>query len=311
MIATSSADAVSLNTIFPSTAVSDAFEAVTNGMHNPEALEQLYAEGTDSAEWVNMIHAIKAFYSQDFDAMDRLLQTVPQASKAAALKNVLYHMSGRSRSEEQLSYHEKKLSKRVTEDSRFLSSAIEQLKESIEYGEELFTETVSLLIKEVKKSPEAAERLTLWSFRICIENGFDDEALADNIMMLFGQAEGLRLIALSLIETEPESALICFTRSLIKKLVDRNILTDETTAYLKIIGALISACRDDDPVLLDLSEMLTMLESEIAIFNLHIDCRSSNPAIRVAALIEALTGKSSELPAAPEPRGEAVQLELF
>ncbi|MDC7225304.1 MAG: hypothetical protein PQJ61_00910 [Spirochaetales bacterium] len=333
MIATGSANAVSLNTIFPSIAVSDAFEAVTNGMHNPEVLERLADEGRESADWINMINAIQAFYKQDFMLMCRWLDEVPDDCLAGSLKKVLRHMSGDTPAEN-LGFYEEKLAKRITEDSRFLSSAIEQLKESIEYGEELFVETVSLLIKEVKKSPAAAESLALWSFRICIENDFDDETLADNIIMLFGQAEGLRLIGLSLLETEPESALICFTRSLIKKLVDRTLSKEDAEAALEIIGTLISACHPDDPVLIDISEMLTMLESELILFfNLGKMPRRNDPAGRVSAMLDLLSGRSADAAAEDEvdveyesasetttvtkepsvsiPKGEAVQLELF
>ena len=315
MIATSPADAVSSNSVFPSTVISDAFEAVTNGMHNPEALERLSTLNEDSAEWVNVIDAIRAFYAQNFDLMEKLLLLIPDDSKAGRLKRVLFHMAGCADTDEKLSFHEEKLAKRVTEDSRFLSSAIEQLRESIEYGEELFSETVSLLIKEVKKNPGAAERLALWSLRLCSERDFDDEALSDNLIMLFGQAEGLRLIGLSLIESEPDSALICFTRSLINKLTDRVISANETAAYLEIIAALISACPADAPVLLDISEMLTMLESEMAVFfSLEQPRRDISPGERVAVMINLLNGLKSGSnipPAQPKTPHTAVQLELF
>ena len=284
-------------------------------MHNPEALAQLAAEGADAAEWVNMINAIRAFYNQDFALMNELLNTVPDECTAGSLKGILGMMSGTVPAAGKLSYHEEKLVKRVTEDSRFLSSAIGQLMESIEYGEELFIETVSLLIKEVKKSPSAAERLALWSFKTCIDNNFDDEALADNIIMLFGQAEGLRLIGLSLLETEPESALICFTRSLIKRLVDRMTGREEAAAFLEIIGALISVCRTDAPVLLDISEILTMLESELVLFfTLDELPEYPEPAMRVSVMLESLIGSGTDNLSAIEHKaeiGEAIQLELF
>lgn len=318
MIATGTAQAVSLNTPFPSTTVSDAFEAVTNGMNTPEALGQLEAQAVnkETAEWVDVIHAIQAFYSQDFKKMDNLLNRIPAESTAGSLKNVLYQMSGMQKETVKLTYPEEKLYRRITENSRFLSSAVRQLKESIEYGEDLFAENASLLIKETKhKTPEAAERLALWSFSACIENGFDDEALADNILMLFGQAEGLRIIALSLIEKEPESALICFTRSLIRKLVDRTTGREETVGYLEIIEALITACPEEDPSIIDITELLSMLESELNIFfSLEAAAKSSHPVQKVADMKNRLAG---EPPAAateektPAAVKEVVQLELF
>ena len=288
-------------------------------MHNPEALEQLSTLGDDSTDWVNTIHAIRAFYSQDFGRMEQLLSEVPGNCPAGKLKKVLFLMAGIEQEETSLNYHEERLVKRVTEDSRFLKSAIEQLRESLEYGEDLFIETVSLLIKEIKKSPEAAERLVLWSFKICEERGFSDEALSDNVIMLFGQAEGLRLIGLSLIETEPDSSLICFIRSFIRKLVDKTTNENEAAAYLKIIAALISACPPDAPVLVDISEMLSMLESELVLyFGLDEPQRSTSPADRVSILLKMLVGMDSDAAAAagdvPEQAKTArpaVQLELF
>ena len=323
---------ITSKTTFPSTIISDAFEAVTNGMYNPEAFAQLEQAcvGTDSEneQWKNLIYAIRAFYDQDFVQMDSLLQTIDKESTAASLKRVLYHMSGLRISTEKLSYHEDKLAKRITEDSRFLKSAIDDLNESILYGEDLFIETASMLIKELKQNtPEAAERLALWSFGICVEMDFDDEALADNILMLFGQAEGLRLIALSLLESEPESALICFTRSLIKRIVDQTAGKDDAAAYLEIIEALISTCTDNDPVLLDISELLAMLETEFNLFfgfNNSTSC--SKPADKIAEMKKTLAGDGlkaviPQLSASAaetvehnrntSTSGTAVQLELF
>lgn len=290
-------------------------------MHNVEAfiaLENLADDAINNA-WKNLIYSIQAFYSQDFIKMELFLSRIPDDSEPARLKKPLFYMAGFLSEDEKLSFREEKLVKRVTENSRFLKSAIEQLKESIDYGEDLFAETASLLIKELKpKAPEAAERLALWCFRICSENDFDDEILADNILLLFGQAEGLRLIGLSLIETEPDSALVCFTRSLIKKVSDKKTGREETSAYLEIIRALLSACAEEDPVLIDINEMLSMLESELKIFfGIKTELEPGSPLEKISSLIAAMTREpasektvSSERKPAPAVR-DAVQLELF
>ena len=304
---------------FPSMVISDAFEAATNGMHNIDAfnnLEKLPDEGTNG-HWKNLIYAIQAFYRQDFAGMDIRLGKIPDDSEAACLKKVLYYMAGFLDKSTKLSFHEEKLVKKITEHTRFLKSAAGQLNESIEYGEELFAETASLLIKEIKgKSPEAASRLALWSFRTCQEKDFDDEALSDNILMLFGQAEGLRLIGLSLIESEPDSALICFTRSLIKRVSDQKIEREEAAAYLEVIQALLTACREGDPVLTDISEMVLMLESEL---NLFFDISTGHPGQSYHDKIDRLISALSDIPQPVKVEikkktpaaAEAVQLELF
>ncbi len=309
---------------FPSTVISDAFEAATNGMHNPEAFARLESLEADQ-NWKNIIYAIRAFYNQDFGLMNNLLISVDPGSDAGRLVRVLRHMAGTEDYSGKLTKSEERLALRVTENTRFLNSAVRQLKESIDYGEELFTETASLLIKEVKqKTPVAAGRLALWSFRICIEKGFDDEALADNILMLFGQAEGLRLIALSLMETEPESALICFTRSLIRRIMDKTINKTDAAAYMEVIEALLTACAENDPVIIDISELLSMLESELNLyFGFPSISMDTSPAAKISAMIKHLTISSdpvyTEELQEPEPAEvklarvskNAVQLELF
>ncbi|MBI9109201.1 MAG: hypothetical protein JEZ04_20820 [Spirochaetales bacterium] len=251
------------------TIVSDAFEAVTNGMHNPEAMIRL--EKLEKAEsfdqWKLLIRAVDAFYSQDFQTLEDCLEKIPSDSLAGSLKPVLYHMSGQKQLNRKPTFNEEKLIKRVTEDSRFLVSAAAQLTESIEYSGDLFIETASLLIKEIKvNNPEASERLALWCFSVCFEYSFDEEPLADNVLMLYGQAEGLRLIALSLMEEDPESSLICFTRALIKRLIDKSIEKDEAGAWLDIIDTLMTACPPSNPILVDMSELLSMLGTELSLY---------------------------------------------
>jgi len=309
------------------TIVSDAFEAVTNGMYNPEAMLRL--ENLDSTEeighWKALIKAVELFYSQDYSSMEKCLGEISDGSLAGSLKPVLYQMSGLHVLNRKPSFHEEKLIKKVTEDSRFLLSAAGQLNDSIEYGGDLFIETASLLIKEIKtNNPQAAERLVLWCFEVCFERQFDEEPLADNVMMIFGQAEGLRLIALSLMEDYPESALICFTRSLIRRLIDNSIEKEEASAWLDIIDTLMSACSPSDPVFIDMTELLSMLETELSIYfglgeNQNL---SSNPLEKLGIMKSRLTGGGNQPqpPPNPEPRpspppavksGEAVQLELF
>ena len=250
----------------PELIVRDAFEAATNGMHNPEAMQRLenLDGGADVGYWKLLIRAIENFYKQDFGKVASLLTEINDESMPGRLKAVLLFMSGLQDFQQQPSYHEEKLIKRVTEDSRFFASAVSQLNDSMEYGGQLFTETASLLIKEIKVlNFEAAERLALWALNICLQNDFDEEPLADNIMMIFGQAEGLRLIALSLMEVDPESSVVCFIRSLINRLSDKLISRNETEAWLDIIAALLPVCEQHESLVADISELLSMLDTEI------------------------------------------------
>ncbi len=299
---------------FPSTVISDAFEAATNGMHNPEAFAALQ-EAETNEDWKNLIYAIKAFYNHDFHRMEALLAGITANSDAASLSTVLRNMSGINISQ-QLSKSEKKLAAKITEQNRFFNEAIDDLNESIIYGEDLFAETVSLLIKEIRKDhPEAASRLALWAFNKCIEYNFNDEKLTDNIIILFGQAEGLRLIGLSLMEREPDSSLICFCRSLIRRIIDKTIGQEETIAFLNIIQALLSECEDDQSVILDINELVRMLESELYLyFSLPYENSINDPAAKIQKMKNSLTNiydDSVNKSSIKKIQKKIIQLELF
>ncbi|MDC7126729.1 MAG: hypothetical protein PQJ46_14255, partial [Spirochaetales bacterium] len=129
MIATNNSDRVSVNGVFPSTIVSDAFEAVTNGMSNPGTLEklELLQQDPETEDWYKIIKAIKAFYAQDFEEMQNFLSSIEEDSIEGSLKNVLYYMSGIRKTEIELTRQEEKLAAKVTENSRFLSGALTEL----------------------------------------------------------------------------------------------------------------------------------------------------------------------------------------
>lgn len=256
-------------TVFPSTIVSDAFEAVTNGMNKPEAIARLeqIKDQHETRDWYHIIKAIDSFYNLDYSAMDNYLEMIPKDSNSRSLCNVLYAMTENQTESGVLSKNEAKLVKQITAGRFFLLDAVSNLNSGIDSSEELFIETVSLLIKEIKRrSSSASARLALWAFEMCIRKNYNEEILADNILMLYGQAEGLRLIALALIEHDPGASLICFCRSLINRLIDKTTELKETSAYLEIIEALVPSCTKEEPIIVDIKELFSMLESELNIF---------------------------------------------
>ena len=303
------------------TVISDAFESVTNGMSNPEAMDALmnFDRGGESNDWKNIILAIRSFYNQDFSSLERLLESVNDDSEAGRLKPVLCRMAGmETERTTRLGKYEEKLLRAVTEDSRFLAGAAAQLNESMEYGEDLFNETASLIIREIRAiSVPASMRLALWALNTCLERGFDEEQLADSILVIFGQAEGLRLIALSLIEPDPESALICLTRAMIRKIIDRTLDRQSVPAWLEVIEALADAVPAGSEVLIDMSELLQMLEDETAAcfgFGSHgISALPASERIRrlKAGLAGADPAPSDRIRTAAVPAGQPLQLELF
>lgn len=302
--------------------IRDAFEAVTNGMHNPEALQSLDSEvkRDDLMPWKYIIHAIQSFYDKDFPEMESYLSLVDDSTPPAGLKPLLFHMSGLKAFEQEPGYREESLLKKITRESSYISNVSSKLRDALQQNAEVFAETASLIIKELKSQNfEASRKLALWSFRECLAREIDEEPLADNILMIFGQAEGLRLIALGLLEEDPGSSLICFMRSLVNRLSERNITSEETLAFLDVLCSLADHCSDDESVVSEISELVRLLESEIRInFSINTDSVSDSAVellvkIRKAFDTDELYDYSiskTEEPAPVQP-GPPVQLELF
>ncbi len=302
--------------------IRDAFEAVTNGMHNPEALQALDSDVArdDLMPWKYIIHAIQSFYDRDFPEMESYLSMVDDKAPPAQLKSLLFHMSGLKAFEHEPCYREESLLKKITRESSYISNVSLKLRKALQQNAEVFAETASLIIKELKSQNfEASRKLALWSFRECLAREIDEEPLADNILMIFGQAEGLRLIALGLLEEDPGSSLICFMRSLVNRLSERNITSEETQAFLDVLCSLANHCSTDDSVISEISELVRLLESEIRInFSISTAAESDSAVellvqIREAFDTDELYDYSICKPEAESPvqTRAPVQLELF
>ena len=306
--------------MFPSILISDAFEATTNGMSNPEVFIELkkHKEDSEVKDWYLIIKAIKSFYEQDFVAMRSFLSEITENSLASRLKNVLSYMSGENNEKSKLSKNEEFLVKKVTAKSNFLKSALSDIEESLVYGKDIFIDTITIVIKELSnESIEAAKRLTLWAFEECYQNNFDEDSLAENVLDFFGQAEGFRLIGLSLIENNPTSALLCFIRSLIKKITAQTVNNDGIRAYMDILEALHNGCSENDPAYFYIPEFLNLLASEMSLYYQSNQETNEDLISRIKYLIkvfkptEETLAKANKNSFEKQSKKEAVQLELF
>ncbi|MDL2229463.1 hypothetical protein LJC14_04355 [Treponema sp. OttesenSCG-928-L16] len=71
----------------PAWSLADAFDAVTNGIENPEAMKRM--QGLDSAEmepWKNLVSAIEALYQDDPERCAAALEHIADASAPGSLK---------------------------------------------------------------------------------------------------------------------------------------------------------------------------------------------------------------------------------
>lgn len=219
--------------------VIDAFESVTNGMENPEALENLYKLDDSSvlASWKYITLAIKAFYSHNYKSMLDFLENIEENTPPKKLGIMLLHLSGLKEipSPDRI---QKKFISQIQQDRSILLSAREQIADALSSGmEELFIETTILFVREMKsRYPEAAEKLALWSIRQASMRDFSQSLFLSSYKMIFGKVKGLRLFALALKDTEPDISILFWLQSLIAQLRQGDASRDMAAAYMQIIS---------------------------------------------------------------------------
>lgn len=249
--------------------ISDALEAVTNGMENPEALEALEAldEASPFRPWRSLIAAIKAFYQGDHQQTTALLDEIDPEAPPAHLGPFLLSLIDRTAAELQgeHGYAWKELYRKITENQRFIESARKDLEESRHQGEGYFLDTLILLIQDLTVSyRETAVRLALWGLRTAIEDNFDEEPLIDGLLSIYGKAEGWRLIGLVFMEWDGLSGLLCLLKSLVYRMQTKTITEDEAGEYLYLAYEIMTEnqASDDHELLADIEEIHKLIFRE-------------------------------------------------
>ena len=229
-------------------AVSDALESVSNGMYDPEALTGIAEMSEDSPlyYWQRLVYALIAFYQGDRDNMHQLLEEIPEGFPPCGLKAVLYHLTGERQIDEP-SNAQRELIESVEEDHSFIRSAVSQLKEYLENGmEETFAETACLLIKDLAFSRrEAAMRLALTCMKAAGEETLS--LFVEQLQLIFGEAEGNRLVALALMGESPDMSILFWIRLVLRSLMEDDLSPDTAEAHLSIVGDLAVRLLDELP----------------------------------------------------------------
>ena len=217
----------------------DAFESVTNGMENPEAISNLDKISNESvlAPWKFITLAIKSFYTQDYSSMDAFLQNIDEDTHPYQLGLMLLHLSGKKKISS-LGKAKKRFILLIQEDRSIFQSTRDLLEDALANNmEELFIETAVLLVREIKrKDAEAAEKIALWSIREAAERDFSQTLFLRNYKLIFGQADGLSLFALALGSIEPDISILFWLQSLTSRLRRGDAFRSEIAAYFNIIS---------------------------------------------------------------------------
>lgn len=259
--------------------VLDAFEAITNGMYNPEIFTSMEKITEDSILyfWKESILAIHSFYEKNYNEMYNRLSKIDPKSALIRLKPILLHLSGISQIKNTTN-KQKKLVDNIIKDRSFIRSVISEIIESLEYDmEDLFLETAKLMLQDLNRNyKEPAYKFAIWSIETASRYKYSPTELIATCKILFGNTLAYRLTAIAMEEEEPDISLLFWSQSLISRLKSKDLTIEETGAYFTIISRLaekIEVSRDKF-YLETLAGLIKIIKFELENKFLHI---SSHP----------------------------------
>ncbi|MDA3957689.1 hypothetical protein [Oceanispirochaeta sp.] len=213
--------------------LSDAFEALTNGMINDEILKELSTIPPVSLmyQWKILIQAISAYYSGDLDSCLTLIGTIPEEMAPAAFKSLFQSLL----IEESPSSPWYSLTRSIVEDNDELRDSLDLIRDSTE-SEEILLDTAGMIITYINRDdPGTAEKIMIWCLEHLQESDILSEKAITKVKKLFGDQQGYRLAALTSLSFDPDRSLIYWIHSLMAYLEQRNTDISFVTAYLNII----------------------------------------------------------------------------
>ena len=304
--------------------ISDAFEAVTNGMFSAELSGELNTIEKDSLflPWVPLIQGIETFYSGSFSEVLPLLETIPDWSAPYAYIGFFKAVINKTAMPESW----KELSESVLDDNMELASSMEQLTEAAQAGmEDILLETAGMIIKDIlREHPETAQKILIWCFHQIQEEDILPDKAADKARLLFGDSEGLRLTALATLSYDQDKSLVYWLLTLQAYLEGNSTSRAEVKAYLRIIKDVSETVALEFELTDEyLSLIATHSVSLIAGLNHlypdmveNINSKTQTEPDSVMKLLQSLAGEKEKAPASSHKKitqnsSAPVQLELF
>ncbi|MBN2510948.1 MAG: hypothetical protein JXB03_11760 [Spirochaetales bacterium] len=218
----------------------DAFESVTNGMENPAILDQLKDIHPDSPfhPWTLLIKALSYLYHGNYRDAFETACTFPQDTPVHGLLPFFQSAQKSSGCDDPVI---KKIEEALWDNNTFETSAVQQLREALDNDlEDVFVETGLLLFKHIINDyPETARRLGLWLLQNCAEAGYDISDILSVLQACLGIQEGCRIIALGLLDTDPDVALFFFLKSLTHAVHDQSVSDAYIREYLAVLSELL------------------------------------------------------------------------
>jgi len=270
--------------------IMDAFEAITNGMQNPDVFSYVEEISKDSLLylWKELIYAIKAFYEKNYEEMQSRLRNIDSDSPLSMFTPILSHLSGKS-AEISSNKKQKAFIENIIKDRSFIRSVITQIIESLEYDmEDLFLETSILMMHDLNKNyKEAARKFAIWTLETASKYKYSPTTLVSTCKKLFGNKEAYRITAIAMSKEEIDISLLFWLQSLLSGLKSRNSKIHEVGAYLTVISRIAGKVENnsDSFYLESLSglistikfELITMFPDKTENNNQQIPWLSDNP----------------------------------
>lgn len=191
--------------------LTDALEAATNGMANPDAASRLSDIDEDAfIPWKALVRAIDALYAEDDAAVEVSLERIPDASPPGALKPLFrfwldYPGEESEKDLEDGSAAVAGLHRRVFSDDHPIGSLAEQAEEALRHGmTDHFEALAGRILRELRENPRSdGPRLALRYAALCLK-AMDDTGVSDSdffslLIKVLGRQDGLLAMAFALV----------------------------------------------------------------------------------------------------------------
>lgn len=197
--------------------VSDAFEAVTNGMEDPGLLEALDTLDSDSPfqDWKHLVLAIHFYYEGLDEAVTAHLGRIPADSPLRPLGKTLEALVDGT--PERLPAGLRRLADQVAQPDPVVHQLVQDIAEGLETEQEdLFWSALAEWLERLApEAPEKARAAVVWAWNQLEWREFDEAELLNLGAHLWGRAESYRLAALGTLPWDPEGATLLWLRFLV------------------------------------------------------------------------------------------------
>jgi hypothetical protein len=224
--------------------LSDAFEAVTNGMETLEVMEALQEVGTGSLflPWKHLVLAVHFFYEGLDEAalhhLDQMDDRPPLNALRRALEAVLKKSPQNPAGQA--------LYQLIHVPDPELASLTQQLTDTLESEQELlFWSVLGDFLEAAGQTDEVlAKRVALWTWNQLEWQSFDEAYLLELTTQLWGRAEAFRLAALGSVSWDAEGATLLWARFVIHGLREGALESESLLAAFQLAGEFLEVARE-------------------------------------------------------------------